>query len=80
MRTFVICTAVLFAAAAPAEIRGTWGCPPEHYSFILERVLAGDLRVASLVQTRPMSCISMTFEEIRLKGNPGKRVVLIPDF
>ena len=63
-----------------AEIRGTWGCPPEHYPFILDRVLAGDIRVAPLVETRPMSRIAATFEEGRINGNPGKRVVLVPDF
>ncbi len=63
-----------------AEIRGTWGCPPEHYPFILERVLAGDIRIAPLVETRPMSRIAATFEEGRINGNPGKRVVLVPDF
>jgi 6-hydroxycyclohex-1-ene-1-carbonyl-CoA dehydrogenase len=66
--------------ALDAEIRGTWGCPPEHYPFILERVLAGDIQIAPLVQTRPMSCIAATFDEIRVHGNPGKRVVLVPDF
>jgi 6-hydroxycyclohex-1-ene-1-carbonyl-CoA dehydrogenase len=63
-----------------AEIRGTWGCPPEHYPFILDRVLDGDIRIAPLVETRPMSRIAATFEEVRRDGNPGKRIVLIPDF
>jgi len=63
-----------------AEIRGSWGCPPEHYPFILNRVLAGDIRIAPLVETRPMSHIAATFEEGSINGNPGKRVVLVPDF
>ena len=63
-----------------AEIRGTWGCPPEHYAFVLERVLAGDIRIAPLVETRPMSHIRATFDELKSNGNPGKRVVLVPDF
>jgi len=66
--------------AFDAEIRGTWGCPPEHYPFILERVIAGDIQIAPLVETRPMSHIAATFDEIRGNGNPGKRVVLVPDF
>lgn len=66
--------------AFDAEIRGTWGCPPEHYPFILERVLAGDVHIAPLVETRPMSRIAATFDEIRANGNPGRRVVLVPDF
>jgi len=63
-----------------AEIRGSWGCPPAHYPFILDRVLTGDIRIAPLVETRPMSRIAETFEEGRNNGNPGKRVVLVPDF
>jgi 6-hydroxycyclohex-1-ene-1-carbonyl-CoA dehydrogenase len=63
-----------------AEIRGTWGCPPGLYPFVLERVLAGDIRIAPLVETRPMSQITATFDEGRINGNPGKRVVLVPDF
>jgi 6-hydroxycyclohex-1-ene-1-carbonyl-CoA dehydrogenase len=63
-----------------AEIHGSWGCAPEHYPFILNRVLAGDIQIAPLVETRPMSRILATFEEARINGNPGKRVVLVPDF
>ena len=63
-----------------AEIRGTWGCLPEHYPFLLERVLAGDIRVAPLVETRPLSRIATTFDELKTNGHPGKRVVLVPDF
>lgn len=66
--------------AFDAEIRGSWGCPPEHYPFILERVLAGDIRIAPLVETRPLSSIEATFEELRAHGNPGRRIVLVPDF
>jgi 6-hydroxycyclohex-1-ene-1-carbonyl-CoA dehydrogenase len=66
--------------ALDAEIRGTWGCPPEHYPFILERVLAGDIRISPLVETRPMSGIATTFEETRGQGSPEKRIILIPDF
>lgn len=63
-----------------AEIRGSWGCRPEHYPYILEQVLAGRIRIAPLVETRPMSSIAETFAEVEANGNPGKRVVLVPDF
>ena len=66
--------------AYDAEVRGTWACPPEHYPGILDRVLAGDIRVSPLVETRPMSDIAATFAEIRTDGHPGKRIVLVPDF
>jgi 6-hydroxycyclohex-1-ene-1-carbonyl-CoA dehydrogenase len=63
-----------------AEIRGSWGCRPEHYPFILEQVLAGNIRIESLVETRPMSDVAATFADIEANGYPGKRVVLVPDF
>ena len=36
--------------------------------------------VASLVETRPMSRIADTFEEVRTHCRSAKRVVLVPDF
>lgn len=66
--------------AFDAEIRGTWGCLPEHYPFILERVLAGDISIAPFVETRPMSGIAGTFEELSRAGSPDRRIILAPDF
>jgi 6-hydroxycyclohex-1-ene-1-carbonyl-CoA dehydrogenase len=66
--------------AFDAEIRGTWGCLPDHYPFILERVLAGEIRTAPFVETRPMSAIAATFEELRQGGSPERRIILTPDF
>lgn len=66
--------------AFDAEIRGTWGCLPEHYPAVLERVLAGNIRTAPFVETRPMSAITETFEELRRGGSPDRRIILTPDF
>jgi 6-hydroxycyclohex-1-ene-1-carbonyl-CoA dehydrogenase len=66
--------------AFDAEIRGTWGCPPEHYPFILEEVLQGNIKILPLVETRPMSSIADTFSEIRSQGSPERRIILTPDF
>jgi 6-hydroxycyclohex-1-ene-1-carbonyl-CoA dehydrogenase len=66
--------------ALDAEIRGTWGCLPEHYPFVVDKILAGDIRIAPFVETRPMSAITETFEEIRSKGRLDRRIVLVPDF
>jgi hypothetical protein len=66
--------------AFDAEIRGTWGSPPEHYQFIPDKVLNGDIRIAPLVETRPMNSIAETFAEVRRGGSPDWRIILAPDF
>ncbi len=66
--------------AFDAEIIGTWGCLPEYYPPVLDMVLSGKVALEPYVQTRPMSSIAETFEEIHSKGSPERRVVLIPDF
>ena len=65
--------------AFEAEIKGTWGCLPEYYPYVLEMALQGKIPLDELVETRPMSTIIDTFEENH-KNPPDKRVVLIPDF
>lgn len=66
--------------AFDAEIRGTWGCLPEYYPAILERVLAGEVAIDPFLETRPMSKISETFEELGRAGSTERRIVLTPDF
>jgi 6-hydroxycyclohex-1-ene-1-carbonyl-CoA dehydrogenase len=66
--------------AFDAEIRGTWGCPPEHYPSILQQVLAGEISIEPFVELRPMSAIAETFTELGQNGSPERRVILTPDF
>ena len=66
--------------AFDAEIIGTWACLPEYYPAVMDMVLSGRIKVEPFVQTRPMSTIAQSFEEIHTKGSPEKRVVLVPDF
>ena len=66
--------------AFDAEIIGTWGCLPEYYPAVLNMVLTGKIQLEPFVQTRPMSTIAESFEEIHTKGSPERRVVLVPDF
>jgi 6-hydroxycyclohex-1-ene-1-carbonyl-CoA dehydrogenase len=66
--------------AFDAEIIGTWGCLPEYYPAVLGMVLSGKIALEPYVQTRPMSTIAETFEEIHTKGSPDRRVILVPDF
>jgi 6-hydroxycyclohex-1-ene-1-carbonyl-CoA dehydrogenase len=64
--------------AFDADVRGTWGCPPEHYPYILEQVLQGRIRIRPLVVTRPMDRIGETFELLHHRQCGIERVVLTP--
>ena len=66
--------------AFDAEMIGTWACLPEYYPAVMDMVLTKKINLEAFVQTRPMSTIAETFEEIHTKGSPERRVVLIPDF
>ncbi len=65
--------------AFDATMRGTWGCLPEHYGAVIDKVLSGEVQLAPFVEPRPMSNLNQTFDELyahKLK----KRPVMIPDF
>jgi 6-hydroxycyclohex-1-ene-1-carbonyl-CoA dehydrogenase len=66
--------------AFDAEIIGTWGCLPEYYPIVLDMVLDKKIDIGPFVETRPMSTIAKTFEEVHKAGSPAKRIVLTPDF
>lgn len=66
--------------AFDAEIIGVWGCLPEFYPIVLNMVLTKKIEVEPFVQTRPMSSIAETFEEVHNTGSPIRRIVLTPDF
>jgi 6-hydroxycyclohex-1-ene-1-carbonyl-CoA dehydrogenase len=64
--------------AFDADIRGTWGCPPEHYPYILEQVLQQKIDIRPFVAFRPMDQIRETFEQLRARRGGIERVVLTP--
>ena len=66
--------------AFDAEIIGSWGCPPQYYPVVLDMVLSHKVDLESFVETRPMSRIVETFQELHEKGSPEKRIILVPDF
>jgi len=66
--------------AFDAEIIGTWACLPEYYPAVLDMVLSKKIDIGPFVETRPMSSIVETFEEVHAAGSPAKRIVLTPDF
>lgn len=65
--------------AFDADIRGTWGCLPKYYPAVLKMVLSGKIQIQPFVETRPMSQIAQSYEDVH-KGVTDKRIVLTPDF
>ncbi|MEE8413184.1 MAG: 6-hydroxycyclohex-1-ene-1-carbonyl-CoA dehydrogenase [Dehalococcoidales bacterium] len=65
--------------AFDADILGTWGCLPEYYPEVLNMVLDGKVQIEPFIETRPMSTIKESFEEVH-KGALTRRIVLTPDF
>ena len=66
--------------AFDADIIGTWGCLPEYYPIILDMILDKRIEIEPFVETRSMSGIAETFEEVHKAGSPARRIVLTPDF
>jgi 6-hydroxycyclohex-1-ene-1-carbonyl-CoA dehydrogenase len=63
--------------AFEARAVGNWGCAPEHYPALLEKILAGKIDVVSGTEMRPLSTIAAAFEEVRAHKT-DKRLVLVP--
>ncbi len=64
--------------AFDARALGNWGCAPELYPEILEKVLAGRIEVAAHAQLRPLSEIAEVLEDVRAH-RVDRRVVLVPE-
>ncbi len=64
--------------AFDARALGNWGCAPELYPAILEKVLAGRIDVVSHAALRPLSGIAQTLEDVHSR-RVDRRVVLVPD-
>ncbi|HJL59279.1 MAG TPA: hypothetical protein QF621_02910, partial [Candidatus Thalassarchaeaceae archaeon] len=64
--------------AFDAKAFGNWGCQPELYPELLEKVVAGAVDLESTTELRKLSEISEVFEAGH-HGKLGARVVLVPD-
>jgi 6-hydroxycyclohex-1-ene-1-carbonyl-CoA dehydrogenase len=64
--------------AFDARALGNWGCAPELYPEILEKVLAGKIDVLSNTELRPLAQIEAALEEVR-NHRVSRRLVLTPD-
>lgn len=63
--------------ALDARALGNWGCAPELYPEIVEKVLAGSIDVVSGTELRPLDTIAETLDDVRSR-RAGKRLVLVP--
>jgi 6-hydroxycyclohex-1-ene-1-carbonyl-CoA dehydrogenase len=64
--------------ALEATAQGNWGCAAEHYPAILELVLAGRVRLAPFVETRPLSGIQQAFADVH-ERRVARRLILVPE-
>lgn len=64
--------------AFDARALGNWGCAPELYPAILEKVLDGRIDVVSPTTFRPMSRIGEALEDVHAR-RADRRIVLVPD-
>ncbi len=64
--------------AFDARALGNWGCAPELYPEILEKVLAGQIDILSQTELRPLVEIQAVLEEVATH-RAGRRQVLTPD-
>ena len=63
--------------AFDARAVGNWGCAPELYPDLLEKVLSGRIDVVSHTILRPLSEVSEVLEQVRAH-RLDRRVVLVP--
>ena len=64
--------------AFDARALGNWGCAPERYPALLEKVLAGKIDVVSGCELRPLETISTAFDDVR-SHRAAKRLILVPE-
>ena len=63
--------------AFDARMLGNWGCAPELYPPLLEKVLAGTIGVAPHAVLRPLDEIASVLDDVRAH-RADRRVVLVP--
>jgi 6-hydroxycyclohex-1-ene-1-carbonyl-CoA dehydrogenase len=63
--------------AFDARAVGNWGCAPELYPHLLEKVLAGTIAVAPHAVLRPLGDIAAVLDDVRAH-RADRRVVLVP--
>ena len=63
--------------AFDADMFGNWGCMPEYYPAVVDKVLKNDINIMDTVEERPLDTINKTIllaKEHKLE----KRVIFLP--
>lgn len=63
--------------AFDATVHGTWGCPVEAYGDVLQLIYQGKVVIAPFVESRPMSRINETIEDMK-QHRLNQRVIFDP--
>jgi 6-hydroxycyclohex-1-ene-1-carbonyl-CoA dehydrogenase len=64
--------------ALDAELFGNWGCDPALYGGVVERVLAGRVKVRPFVEKRPLAAANEVLDAVRSHA-VSRRVVLVSE-
>ena len=64
--------------AQDATAQGNWACLPEHYPAAVDLILSGKVVLGPFIESRPLSSINETFEDVHHRRARG-RVVLVPE-
>lgn len=63
--------------AFDADMFGNWGCMPEHYPAVVEKVLGNRINILDTVEERPLDSINEAIE-LALQHKLEKRVIFLP--
>ena len=63
--------------AFDADVFGNWGCKPENYPAVVDKVLKGDINVLDNIEERPLDSINDTLP-LAFDHKLAKRVVFLP--
>jgi 6-hydroxycyclohex-1-ene-1-carbonyl-CoA dehydrogenase len=63
--------------AFDADVFGNWGCKPENYPAVVDKVLRGDINVLDNIEERPLDSINDTLP-LAFDHKLAKRVVFLP--
>jgi 6-hydroxycyclohex-1-ene-1-carbonyl-CoA dehydrogenase len=63
--------------AFDADVFGNWGCRPEYYPAVVEKVLGGDINIRDNIEEHPLDSIN-EIVPLALEHKLEKRVVFVP--
>jgi 6-hydroxycyclohex-1-ene-1-carbonyl-CoA dehydrogenase len=63
--------------AFDADVFGNWGCMPEHYPAVVEKVLGGAINILDNIEERPLDSINEVLP-LAFDHKLSKRVIFVP--